>query len=79
MLYNNICKNPPTTERPVRASLTPYDTAAPLVLVDEALEPVAVPVPERPVASAVVLQTHTPWMVLPHSDLKPVQSIWAVD
>jgi len=45
MLYNNICKRPPMTERPAAASLTPNDAAAPLLEVELALLPDAVPVP----------------------------------
>lgn len=61
MLYNNICKSPPMTERPATASLIPYETAAPLLLVDEADDPDPV-VDEEPrvVASAVVLQMYVP-------------------
>ena len=32
MLYNNIPRIPPRTERPAAASLTPYDTAAALLV-----------------------------------------------
>jgi len=35
MLYNNICRSPPITERPATASLTPKEAAAAL-LVEEA-------------------------------------------
>jgi hypothetical protein len=45
MLYNNICKRLPTTDRPAAASLTPNEAAAPLVEVELALLPVAVDVP----------------------------------
>jgi hypothetical protein len=45
MLYNNICKRPPMTERPAAASLMPNDAAAPLLEVALALLPEAVPVP----------------------------------
>jgi len=82
MLYNNICKSPPRTERPAAASLKPYDTAAPLLLVDEALELLPVDVDDpRELASAVVLQMKVPWMTfpVPASAWKPLQSIWAVD
>jgi len=83
MLYSNICKRPPTTERPATASLTPKEAAAPLLDVALALDPLLVPdeeddVPEvREVASAVVLQVKVPWMTLltPASDWNPLQSI----
>lgn len=46
MLYNNICRRPPMTDRPAAASLTPYETAAPfLVEVELALDPLDVAVP----------------------------------
>jgi len=82
MLYNNICRSPPITERPAAASLRPYDAAAPLLLVEEALDEVPVVVEDpRVLASAVVLQMKTPWMTFPPwaSAEKPLQSIWAVD
>jgi hypothetical protein len=61
MLYNNICRSPPTTERPATASLIPYETAAPLLPVAEAVPPEAVVVVEpRVVASAVVMQMYVP-------------------
>jgi len=59
MLYNNICKSPPMTERPATASLTPYEAAAPLVPVAEEEDPEEVGEP-REVASAVVLQVNVP-------------------
>jgi len=54
------------------------------LLVEEDEPPEEVPDPElEPVpdlASAVVLQVKVPWMLpLEASDLKPEQSIWAVD
>jgi len=82
MLYNNICRRPPTNETPARASFTPNDAAAPLECVEEALPevPVLVPVPVTPlVASGVVKQVKRPWMMLPCSALKPEQSILVVD
>jgi len=81
MLYKNICRSPPMTERPATAPLTPNETAAPLVLVAEAELPVVVPVvPPMLVASAVVLQVYVPWMILEVcSESKVLQSIWAVD
>ncbi len=77
MLYSNIDNRPPITERPATASLTPYDTAAPLLLVDDALELEPVVVPVMDPAFAEVSQMKVPWMTLPlpASDLKPVQSI----
>jgi len=80
MPYNNICRRPPMTERPIRPSFTPYETAAPLVLVAVEEDPEVVDEP-RVVASAVVLQMKVPWITLPDpaSDWKPLQSIWAVD
>lgn len=64
MLYNNICKSPPTTDRPATISLIPYDAAAPFVLVALALEPVPVPVvdedPSRVLVVSVVLQMKVP-------------------
>jgi len=81
MLYSNICKRPPNTERPATASLTPNEAAAPLLWVALGLDPLLVPddgVPEvREVASAVVLQVKVPWMTLltPASDENPLQSI----
>lgn len=61
MLYNNIDKSPPITERPAAASLIPYDAAAPLVFVADAAEPVPVDVEDpRELASAVVLQMKVP-------------------
>ena len=44
MLYNNICRRPPMTERPAAASFTPKEAAAPLEVALE-LDPVEVPVP----------------------------------
>ena len=79
MLYNNICIKLPTRPRPVRVSLTPYEAAAPLELVELALELVEVPVPLTPlVGLAVVPQVYLPWMTLPFSESKVLQSIWAV-
>lgn len=63
MLYNNICNNPPMTEKPATASLTPKETAAPLLEVGEEEDPVPVPVvvdPPIEVASAVVIQMNVP-------------------
>jgi len=61
MLYNNICRSPPITERPATASLIPYEAAAPLLLVDEGDDvPEEVVDPPRVVASAVVLQINVP-------------------
>lgn len=51
------------TEKPATASLTPNDTAAPLLEVAEEDDPVAVPLvvdPPREVASAVVLHVNVP-------------------
>jgi hypothetical protein len=59
MLYNNICKRPPMTERPAAASLTPNEAAAPLVEVELALLPDAVDVP-IPATLFVVKQLKTP-------------------
>lgn len=67
MLYNNIYKSPPTTERPTAISLAPYNTAAPFVLVELALEPVPVvdEDPSRVLVVSVVLQMKVPWIALP--------------
>jgi hypothetical protein len=80
MLYNNICIKVPKRPRPARVSLTPYAIAAPLVLVEVELEPVEVPVllPTPLVASEVVLQVNVPWMTLPFSALKVLQSMEVV-
>jgi len=80
MLYNNICMNPPTSPRPATASLTPKETAAPLLLDGFELEPVPVMVPLglRVVGSLVVEHCSFPWTTLPLNLLKPLQSIWAV-
>jgi hypothetical protein len=66
MFYNNICIKLPTRPRPTTVSLTPYETAAPLVLVEVELTPVLVLVPlAMPVGLAVLpLQTFVPWMAL---------------
>jgi len=63
MLYKSIRNRPPTTETPRRASFTPYETAAPLLVVDdpELLE-VLDPLPD--LTSAVVTQENLPWMSL---------------
>jgi len=78
MLYNNICKSPPTIEKPATASLIPNDTAAPLEEVEVELEEVPVPdAPARLVGVAVVPQKYLPWMTLltPASASKELQSI----
>ena len=82
MLYNNIPRRPPTTERPAIAGLAPNELAA--LPVEDGDEPLEVEVPSesssRPdLASAVVLQVKVPWMTLPSSSSKPEQSISAVD
>lgn len=80
MLYNNICKMPPTTERPVMASLTPYEPASFfLVAVGLELPPLEVPLGPRVVGSSVA-DTHFsfPWTTLPANLSKPEQSIWDV-
>jgi len=66
MLYSNICIKLPTRPRPTTVSLTPYEAAAPLVLVEVELDPVLVLVP---VAMPVGLATppehlFVPWMAL---------------
>lgn len=68
-LSHNICKSPPTTERPAAISLTPYNTAAPFMLVGLALEPVPVvdEDPSRVLVVSVVLQMKVPWITLPCS------------
>lgn len=55
LIYNNICKRPPMTETPARASLMPYEAAAALLVVLDPL-PVLVDDPTPDLASAVVLQ-----------------------
>lgn len=79
MIYNNICKRPPMTETPARASLMPYEAAAALLVVLDPL-PVLVDDPTPDLASAVVLQVYTPRMAAAFCCLSKVeQSIWLVD
>ena len=66
MLYNNMFIKLPRRPRPARVSLTPYEAAAPLVLVDVEDPLVTVPVPlPLVVGLAVVPQVNVPWMTLP--------------
>jgi len=81
MLYNNMFIKLPMRPRPARVSLAPYEAAAPLVLVDVEVPLVTVPVPvplPLVVGFAVVPQVNVPWMTLPFSDWKPLQSMEAV-
>ena len=80
MLYNNICIKVPKAPRPATTSLTPYATATLfLVLVEVELELVEVPLELTPlVASEVVLQVNVPWMTLPFSDSKVLQTMEVV-
>ena len=61
MLYNNICRRPPMTDRPAAASLTPKEGAAPLE-VELELDPVDVPVPMEPTVVWSPLQVNFPWI-----------------
>jgi len=67
MLYNNMCRRPPTTERPARDPLTPNDVAALfLVGVELAPDPVPVDVPDPEVLEPdAPLQWKLPWITLP--------------
>jgi hypothetical protein len=75
MLYNNICRRPPMTDRPAAASLTPKEAAAPLEEVELALVPVEVPVPSEETVLRSPLQKNFPWITpeAEASDWKPLQ------
>lgn len=63
MLYNNICRRPPMTDRPAAASFTPKEAAAPFLEVVLGLDPLEVPVP--PMEETVLrspLQVNFPWI-----------------
>jgi hypothetical protein len=60
--------------------LIPYDTAAPLLLVELGLDPVPVVVPLRVLGVDVVSQVYCPWitLLLPCSFAKAAHENWAV-
>jgi hypothetical protein len=60
MIYRNICMMPPMTDRPATASLTPYETAAPLLFDAVGLDPVEVPLGSRDSGLSVDLQVSDP-------------------
>jgi len=83
MLYTNMPKNPPMTERPTVALMfMEYEAAAPLLFVDDGEVPELVPDPVSPLMvvglSVADTQVSFPWTTLPSKDLKPEQSIVAV-
>ena len=78
MLYNNICKRPPMTERPAAASLTPKEAAAPLLEVEDAPVPVVVPVPSDETLSKLPWQKNFPW-ITPDAEASALNLVQSID
>jgi hypothetical protein len=78
MLYNNICKRPPMTERPAAASLTPKETAAPLLEVEDAPVPVVVPVPSDETLFKLPSQINFPW-ITPDAEASALNLVQSID